>query len=348
MKNKLKACGIIVEYNPFHNGHIHHIKEAKKIYPNHVIVAVMSPNFVQRGEPAIINKWKRAEAALDNGVDLIIELPTYYALQAADRFAYAGIELLKLAKVSSIVYGAENPKSKTRATFNKKKMNQGFSYAQSMNDEQLGSNDILKNAYEKHLLNTGIESHAIQRTNKYLDENMSGSISSATAIREAFFRGNSYEIASPMNIKMGHHFDDYLPLIRYALLTQTNLNQSMLMDEGIENLFLKNINSNIVESSISRRYTRSRIQRTLIQLLLNNKKDTEVELSQLRILGMNQVGQSYLRQLKNEDVNFTTSFKNYNNKDLELKASQIYALPYSKEYQNETHRMEIETLIIKL
>ena len=85
-----------------------------------------------------------------------------------------------------------------------------------------------------------------------------------------------------------------------------------------------------------------------MQLMLNNNKNTKVELSQLRVLGMNQAGQSYLRQLKNEDVNFTTSFKNYINKDLELKASQIYALPYSEEYQIKTYKMEIEALIIKL
>ena len=347
MKNKLKACGIIVEYNPFHHGHIYHINEAKKKYPNHVILAVMSPNFVQRGEPAIVNKWERAEAALENGVDLVIELPTYYALQAAEHFAYASIKLLKLAKVSSIVYGAENPDYKESPVLNKEKMAKGFSYAQSINIDQIGSNDILKNAYEKHLVNTNIESYAIQRTNNYLDENLSGIISSATAIRSAFFEDKSYRIATPMNIAMGHHFDDYLTLIRYALLSQDNLDQSMLMDEGIENLFLKNINLNIVESSISRRYTRSRIQRTLMQLVLDNKKNTKVDLTQFRVLGMNQAGQSYLKQLKNEDVNFTTSFKNYINKELELKASQIYALPYSKEYQIKTYKMEIEALIIK-
>ena len=348
MKNKLKACGIIVEYNPFHHGHIHHIKEAKKIYPDHTIVAVMSPNFVQRGEPAIINKWERTQAALDNGVDLVIELPTYYALQAAEQFAYASIELLKLAKVEAIVYGAENPQETDLPELNKDKMNLGYSYAHSINKTQLGSNDILKNAYEKNLINTNITSHAIQRTNNYLDQNLSGPISSASAIRKAYFENEPYEMATPMSLVEGHHFDDYLPLIRYALLSQNNLNKMLLMDEGIENLFLKNINKNIVESCISRRYTRSRIQRTLMQCLLNNKKETRVPLTQLRVLGMDQKGQSYLRQLKNEAVNFTTSFKNYINKDLELKASQIYALPYSMEYQIKTYKMEIETLIIKL
>ena len=71
----MKAAGIVVEYNPFHNGHLYHIQKTKEITGCDVLVAVMSGHFVQRGEPALIDKWQRTEAALKNGVDLVIELP---------------------------------------------------------------------------------------------------------------------------------------------------------------------------------------------------------------------------------------------------------------------------------
>lgn len=71
----MKACGLVVEYNPFHHGHQYHVEKARQVTNADVVVAVMSGNFLQRGEPAIIDKWQRAQAALQHGVDLIVELP---------------------------------------------------------------------------------------------------------------------------------------------------------------------------------------------------------------------------------------------------------------------------------
>ena len=105
----MQAVGVIVEYNPFHNGHKWHINEAKKISGCPFVIGVMSGNFVQRGEPAIFDKWKRAEMAIRGGVDLIIELPTVFAVRSAQYFATGGIRLLNaLGVVSHICFGAEN------------------------------------------------------------------------------------------------------------------------------------------------------------------------------------------------------------------------------------------------
>jgi len=79
--------GIIVEFNPFHNGHAIHIEETRKLTGCKHVVAVMSGNFVQRGEPAICNKWKRTQMALLNGVDVVIEIPVQYVISGADYFA---------------------------------------------------------------------------------------------------------------------------------------------------------------------------------------------------------------------------------------------------------------------
>src|SRR5690625_5524964 len=90
----MKACGLIVEYNPLHNGHLYHIEEAKSISQADCMIAVMSGSFLQRGEPAIIDKFHRAEAALASGIDIIIELPYPYAVQSSSLFAKGSVYCL--------------------------------------------------------------------------------------------------------------------------------------------------------------------------------------------------------------------------------------------------------------
>jgi len=90
----LKILGIIVEYNPFHSGHLYHLFKAKEITGADYVVAVISGNFLQRGEPAIINKWARTKMALNAGVDLIIELPFVFSTQDANGFAFGAVKLL--------------------------------------------------------------------------------------------------------------------------------------------------------------------------------------------------------------------------------------------------------------
>lgn len=105
----MQAVGVIVEYNPFHNGHKWHINAAKKISGCPFVIGVMSGNFVQRGEPAIFDKWTRAEMAIRGGVDLIIELPTVFTVRSAQYFAAGGVRLLQsLGLVSHICFGAEH------------------------------------------------------------------------------------------------------------------------------------------------------------------------------------------------------------------------------------------------
>ena len=104
----MKACGIIAEYNPFHKGHHYQIEQIRKQTDADVIVVAMSGNFVQRGEPAIENKWHRAKMALENGADLILELPTLSSTQATDWFAAGGVGILHAAKCQEIAFGVED------------------------------------------------------------------------------------------------------------------------------------------------------------------------------------------------------------------------------------------------
>lgn len=104
----MKAVGIIVEYNPFHNGHYYHIQESKKVTGADAVVAVMSGNFLQRGEPALVSKWARTKMALEGGADLVIELPYVFATQKAEVFSYGAVSLLHALNVDSMCFGSES------------------------------------------------------------------------------------------------------------------------------------------------------------------------------------------------------------------------------------------------
>lgn len=113
----LSSCGLIVEYNPLHNGHLYHIKKAREETQADCLVAVMSGNFLQRGEPAILDKWKRAEIALLAGADLVIELPFASAVQSADYFAHGSIQILQALNVDFLCFGTDSKEKLDYATF---------------------------------------------------------------------------------------------------------------------------------------------------------------------------------------------------------------------------------------
>ncbi|WP_050614673.1 nucleotidyltransferase [Bacillus testis] len=104
----MKAVGVVVEYNPFHNGHHYHVQKSKQITESDIVIAVMSGSFLQRGEPALINKWARTRMALQNGVDLVIELPYIYSTQHAKIFAEGAVSLLEALRCDYFCFGSEN------------------------------------------------------------------------------------------------------------------------------------------------------------------------------------------------------------------------------------------------
>ncbi|RYL95428.1 nucleotidyltransferase [Sporolactobacillus sp. THM7-4] len=102
------TAGIIVEYNPFHNGHLYHLKSVRRMLDPDLVVAVMSGDFLQRGEPALVTKWDRVRMALQAGVDLVIELPYIFAVGKADTFARGAVSVLEHLGVNHLVFGSEN------------------------------------------------------------------------------------------------------------------------------------------------------------------------------------------------------------------------------------------------
>ncbi|NTV90828.1 MAG: nucleotidyltransferase family protein, partial [Clostridiales bacterium] len=104
----MSVLGIIAEYNPFHNGHLYHLRKSRLLTGARYVVCVMSGNFIQRGGPAIADKWSRAEMALSCGADLVIELPAVYAMSSAEYFAGGGVSLLNsLGIVDFLSFGSE-------------------------------------------------------------------------------------------------------------------------------------------------------------------------------------------------------------------------------------------------
>ncbi len=338
------VTGIIVEYNPLHNGHIKHIQMARELTKADVLVAVMSGNFVQRGEPAIIDKFTRTKEALLNEVDLVIELPFPFVNQAASVFAEKAVELLSLAKCDYIVFGSELNDIellKTYSTLNinvdslKEVMSDGTSYpkAYSILSQTFSPNDILGVAYLKALKNTEIQPLIIKRENAGYDLE----ISSASGIRRLIQQNKPYQNFTPMEISSNAVFmTDLYSLIKTKLMTTdpSDLSQLGLFAEGIENNLIKQASKHydydsFIDACVSKRYTKARINRTLIFMLTNIKQaslDNLPKLNELRILGFNQVGQKHMRYLIDNEIKIVTRFKNMNKtyRDIELKATSVY------------------------
>ena len=219
----MKNLGIIAEYNPFHKGHEYHLKESLKATGAQNVICVMSGNFVQRGEPAIIDKWARAEIALKNGVDLVLELPVIFSAASAEYFAFGAVSILEATgivdclcfgsesgKISDLqamadIFHEETPKFKELLM---KNLSAGFSYpkarelaASQYTSSSSGSalqlsNNILGIEYLKALRKLGsrIQPVTIKRTGShYNDETFSSTIPSATAIRNVLLGPGSFQ-----------------------------------------------------------------------------------------------------------------------------------------------------------
>lgn len=220
----MNITGIITEYNPFHNGHKFHLEESKKQTKSDGTICIMSGNFVQRGGPAIIDKWKRTEMALSNGVDLIIELPTFYAVSSAEFFAKGAVSILNsLNIVNNLFFGSEIGDAKALSKIAKvlvsederfqnilkENLSLGLTFAKArekslieyLNSSEINniitsSNNILGIEYIKAILklNSSINPVALKREgSNYNDKSLSQTFSSATSIREVLKNTSNIE-----------------------------------------------------------------------------------------------------------------------------------------------------------
>lgn len=347
----MKLTGLITEYNPFHNGHLHHLKESIKITESTHTVAVMSGHFLQRGEIALYDKWSRAANAVQAGVDLVIELPSLFACSSAEHFAKGAILTLNAIGCHSFCFGSEqgslaplaaaaeqllyeSPEFKETL---KSHLKAGASYPTArqlaLNNRKdsclsFTSNNILGIEYLKAALETksAMSPYTIQRISaNYNDTQLTGSISSATAIRQSLlnpkFDWESLKICLPNNTwqtitalseeKALVIQEQAYQAILYQLLTEpiSQLSEIHEFSEGLHHRILEKARSSkslddLLSATKTKRYTRTRIQRCLMNLLLKRKKDFVMPLLKtesapyIRVLAYNQKGREILRYVK--------------------------------------------------
>lgn len=365
----MKICGIVAEYNPFHEGHKYQIEQIKKDHD--LVIVCMSGNFVQRGEPAIINKWKRAETAIKNGADLVIELPYIYCTQSASHFAKGAVEILKLAKINSLCFGSEtgnleNLKEIAETSISvdnlKEVMKEGYSYpeAYSLLTSSMGPNDILGVAYLKALEGTDIQPIALKRTGDYNSTTLNNP--SALAIRTAHKNNQDITDYTPLANDIMHtttpYLSDYYSYIRTLLLTLPSdyLNNLFLFDEGIENLMIKAAKTSdtfeqFMNICTTRRYTTSRIRRCLCHLLVQvtkEEKNKQTPLDTLRVLAFNKKGREYLSYLQDNEVMIASRFAKvpYWYRQMEYRSTCVYAANLPAEERKQIIEKEIGGPII--
>lgn len=247
----MKAVGLVTEYNPFHNGHLYHLNKAIELTGADISVAVMSGDFVQRGEPAVLDKYTRTSMALNSGVNLVVELPVDYAVSSAESFAAGALKVLNYIKADSIAFGSESGdierlsklahilcdnedtlyKEISKYTAN------GISYAaarqkvvEKLTDKDTAalltsSNNILAVEYLKAIIknNYAIKPYTVQRRgDSYNDTDIRSEYASATALRE--------------NLK-ADNISEYIP-VKAGLILSSNTNY-IYPDDITEALFTR-------------------------------------------------------------------------------------------------------------
>ena len=373
----MKSIGIIAEYNPFHNGHLYHINEIKKKYPDHIIILVMTGNFSQRGIPSIIDKFKRCEIALLHGIDLVVELPFPFSTQSADYFSYGAITILEKLNCEKVIFGSESNNIETLELIAKTQVNNpeferlvkiyskfGNNYPTSIskaiydltNKKIDTPNDLLGISYIKTIIsnNYNIKYETIKRLDNYHDIELNDELSSATSIRAAL--KNNIDISKQVPVDTLNYFndlhfiDDYFDILKYKIITEEDLTTYNTVEEGIVKLLKKKINNvsnydELIKSVKSKRYTYNKISRMLLHILCNftkDKKDLFNKISYLRILGFNDLGKSYLNSIKkNIDIPIISKITREKDKMLEyeLYTTEIYNII------NKSSKKEEESII---
>lgn len=353
------VVGIIAEYNPFHNGHLYQINKVKELFPDSLIIVALSSHFTMRGEISLLNKWNKTLIALQNQVDLVIEIPFAFSNQSADTFAYAGVNLLANLNIDTLVFGSESSDkdklidaAKVQLNNNefddlvKTYLDKGENYPTSLskatkdliNIDIKESNDILAISYIKEILknNYDIDILPIKRTNDYksLEED---NISSGYLIREKILKNEDVSSLIPYSKDYLEtiNYDLLYNLLKYKILSTSDLTKYHLIDEGLENrikkgaLESKNL-TELIENIKTKRYTYNKINRILINIFTDFTKEDAKDFKKLeyiRVLGMSNEGQKYLNSIKKEiDLPIYTKFEKNEMLDLELKVTSLYSI----------------------
>ena len=370
----MEIIGIVAEYNPFHNGHLYQIKKIKVKYPDSILVAVVSSTFTQRGTVSILNKWTKTKIALDNHIDIVIELPFVYATQSSDIFAKGAVALLNKLKVTRIIFGTERDNlnelslsadiqlnNKEYHKLVKLYLSKGLNYPTATNkalEDLTGQvvttpNDLLALSYIKEIKsnNYQIKYENIKRTSSYHGTEINNNITSASNIRKLYQENKDIDNLIPYSKEQLYKVDmnKFLPLLKYQIfLNQDNLNKYQTVDEGIEGRIIKYITKSstyeeLINNIKTKRYTYNKISRMLLHILISFTKEEaqNINIDYIRLLGFSPNGKNYLNKIKKElDVPLITGYKKNISKvlDIELRTTKIYTLIIGNELLLEEYR----------
>ncbi len=330
----LKSVGIVCEYNPFHNGHKYQIEKAKELSGAECVVAVMSGNFVQRGDVAIFSKYERAKSAVLGVADIVFELPAYFSLKSAEGFAKGAISMLSSLKCDAISFGSEcdnlpllqksakiikeekgdfkailKENLKSGASFAAARSNAFSSVFKNQENVILKPNNILAIEYISALNHYGsnMAIYPVKRVGTEHDSlNTSGNFSSASNIRSLIASGKSAEEFAPALPKENPVFlKDFETLILYALKVATPEKLTSIHG-GSDGMWQRIISSNaktldsLLLFAKTRRFALSRIKRFLLNLLINNTLPENLEPTYLRVLALNEKGAAFIKEKSEE------------------------------------------------
>ncbi|TCD45962.1 nucleotidyltransferase [Streptococcus sp. X16XC17] len=317
----MTITGIIAEFNPFHNGHKYLLSQVSGLK-----IVAMSGNFMQRGEPAIIDKWTRAQMALENGADIVVELPFLVSVQSADYFAQGTVDILSQLGVQRLAFGTEEVLDYAHISQVYEEHGRAVeSYLQTLPEElsypqktllmwdkfagiQFSGdtpNHILGLAYAKACAGRSIQLQPIQRTGQGFHSEEKSQIASATAIRKHITDSEFVTTAMPSAELLLSSprvtWEDYFVLLRYQILTHQDLTQIFQVNEEVANRLRSAIRSaatveELVEKVATKRYTRARVRRILTYVLvqaMENQLPTAVH-----VLGFSEKGREHLKTLK--------------------------------------------------
>lgn len=331
------ATAIICEFNPFHNGHKYLVQTAKKLTGENVI-AIMSGAYTQRGEIAITDKYSRAKTALENGADLVLELPTVYAVSNAQRFATCGVEIARsFSCVNSLSFGCENDNKELLLTASnalendevkaviKAEMEKGSYFPRAAEtavrqvfsdgvaDVYKKPNNILAMEYIKALNGSHIEPLPIKRIAVEHDsKDINNKFASASKIREMLRDNQKIDNLVPKAPDKITYPQKLETAILYKLRSMSVDDFALLPDvgEGLENRIYTAVNSyNSVEEIIdgikTKRYTHSRIRRIITSAFLGITEELQnTPIEYVRVLGFTKNGADLLKTCK---INIVTS-----------------------------------------
>ncbi|WP_159887011.1 nucleotidyltransferase [Paenibacillus puerhi] len=390
----MRTVGLIVEYNPLHNGHLYHFQQSRQAADAQAVVCVMSGHFLQRGEPALADKWARAEMALAMGADLILELPVAYSSQPAEWFAYGAVATLEATGiVDSLCFGSESGDLGELDAAAALLQEEPPAFREALAEELAGGapypaaysaavarllpgtdkaelakpNNTLGLHYLIALrrLGSAIQPLTIRRTKaEYSQAEVTDArIASATALRKLLLEKGTLDEIRPyvpeatarILEREWHagrapvHWELFAKPLLQRLLTQTPEQLASIAEvtEGLEHRIRAALGScvpphtPVVDTLLgqlkTRRYTRTKLQRMLLRILLGHTKEELSAdklargISYIRVLGFSERGRGLLKQMKSKAkvpvvTKVTTSPSPF--LEMDIRATSVYSLAF--------------------